>query len=325
MSEPVRIVFMGTPGFAVPTLEALVHSPHSVVAVVTTPDREAGRGLRISQSAVKDYAIRHQLKVLQPENLRSEEFIAELKSLDADIFVVVAFRKLPSEVWKLPRLGTFNLHASLLPDYRGAAPIQRAVMNGETRSGLTTFLIDEKIDTGRIILRKEMDISPDDNAGTLHDRMMLEGRELVLQSIGILSQGNIEPLDQADLTPVGRALQTAPKINKEDCILKPEMPALDVHNRIRGLSPYPGAFLQLKTADGTMRTLKVFCSALLPRADGSHEPGILSDGYRYLHIICPDGRVDCLEVQSEGKRRMSITEFLRGNAWIQSAKACSAC
>jgi methionyl-tRNA formyltransferase len=325
MDKSLRIVFMGTPGFAVPALEALINSRHQVLAVVCSPDKIAGRGLQLSMPAVKKTALEHQIRILQPEKLQSSDFIEELKSLHADVFVVVAFRKLPKEVWSIPPMGTFNLHASLLPDYRGAAPIQRAIMNGETMSGLSTFLIDEQIDTGKILLRKEIPVNPDEDAGSLHDRMMIEGSRLILQSLELLISGEAGFLDQEQLITKGQIIRSAPKIHKEDCVLDLHRNAHDLHNQVRGLSPFPGAFIMLQDSEGKTRMLKIFRSSVVSDPKDSNNEDIISDARSFLHFRCREGLLSCIEVQAEGKRRMPVAEFLRGNSWILSAKACSDC
>ncbi|TAE47038.1 MAG: methionyl-tRNA formyltransferase [Bacteroidetes bacterium] len=293
---------MGTPEFAVPSLDILVRAGHEVVAVVTAPDQPSGRGLQLRPSAVKVYAEAQGLQVLQPEKLRNPAFVARLRELQADLAVVVAFRMLPEAVWSLPRLGTFNLHASLLPDYRGAAPINRAIMNGETRSGATTFLIDKEIDTGNILLQQSIDIPPHWNAGDLHDALMDMGATLVRDTVEALGKGNLKahPQDPA------AAQHPAPKIFKEDCQLDWTQPALQVHNQVRGLSPYPAAWTLLEG-----KILKIFRSQIIEKEANTPGAALATPDHRLL-ICCSDAWLEILELQAEGKKRMPAADFLRG-------------
>ncbi len=274
---------MGTPEFAVASLRWLVEAGYNVVGVVTAPDKPAGRGLKVQQSAVKRYALEAGLPVLQPEKLRNEGFLEELKQLEPDLGIVIAFRMLPKVVWALPRLGTFNLHASLLPQYRGAAPINWAIMNGEEETGLTTFMLNEEIDKGDIVGRVEMPILTTDNAGSLHDRLMEAGGELVAETVNKIAEGRVVPLRQMDIPEEG--LKGAPKIYREDCRVDWSRPGPEVVNFIRGLSPHPGAWTEF---EGT--TLKLFDAEWWPEA----------------------GVVAVKELQPAGKRRMSAREFLNG-------------
>lgn len=283
LSRELRIVFMGTPEFAVASLRWLVEAGYNVVGVVTAPDKPAGRGLKVQQSAVKRYALEAGLPVLQPEKLRNEGFLEELKQLEPDLGIVIAFRMLPKVVWALPRLGTFNLHASLLPQYRGAAPINWAIMNGEEETGLTTFMLNEEIDKGDIVGRVEMPILTTDNAGSLHDRLMEAGGELVAETVNKIAEGRVVPLRQMDIPEEG--LKGAPKIYREDCRVDWSRPGPEVVNFIRGLSPHPGAWTEF---EGT--TLKLFDAEWWPEA----------------------GVVAVKELQPAGKRRMSAREFLNG-------------
>jgi methionyl-tRNA formyltransferase len=308
----LRIVFMGTPEFAVATLGSLLMNGFNVVGVVTAPDKPAGRGRLITKSAVKEYAEDSKLHpVMQPVNLKDPEFISQLKNLKADIFIVVAFRMLPEEVWKMPPLGTINLHASLLPDYRGAAPINHAIINGETITGVTTFLIDEKIDTGKILLKEEVHISPFENAGDLHDKLMIRGARLIIKTISNLTENSKNALPQDQLTAEKKTLKAAPKIHPADCIVDWNSDAVKIHNFVRGLSPYPCARSCFKNDSSTI-SFKIFES--LPELENhDHKPGtIISDGKKYIKVCCKDGYLTIVSLQLEGKKRMNTIEFLRG-------------
>jgi methionyl-tRNA formyltransferase len=311
-----RIVFMGTPAFAVASLSALHGKGYSIVCVVTAPDKPAGRGQKIANTPVKDYAVTHGLPLLQPERLRDSSFVSALKDLNADIFVVVAFRMLPEEVWGIPRLGTFNLHASLLPQYRGAAPVNHAIINGETRTGVTTFLIDKEIDTGKILLSRETEIFPDDNAGSLHDRLMELGAGLVVETAQGLFEGKLKPVPQK--TEPGVVIHTAPKIFPPDTVVDWKETAVRINNKIRGLSPYPGAATTIKSENKTLR-LKLLESRLNPEdypvpATGTHqESGILIVMEKSrLIVTCGSGEIEILSLQPEGRKKMTSSEFLRG-------------
>jgi methionyl-tRNA formyltransferase len=307
----LRIVFMGTPDFAVATLGAMLMNGFNVVGVVTAPDRASGRGRKINISPVKKFAEYSELPVMQPESLKDPEFIEHLKNLSADIFVVVAFRMLPEIIWKIPSLGTFNLHASLLPDYRGAAPINHAIINGETVTGLTTFLIDDKIDTGNILLREEVRIFPFENAADLHDRLMKHGALLVIKTLVGLADGELKPKPQSLFVKPGKVLNPAPKIFPDDCIINWKNDTVRIHNLIRGLSPSPCARSVFKNDSG-VHSFKIFESQPeVTRHDIS--PGeIISDGKHYLKIACTDGFINIDSLQLEGKKRMKADEFLRG-------------
>jgi methionyl-tRNA formyltransferase len=310
--KSLRIVFMGTPEFAVATLGSLLMNGHNVSGIVTAPDKPSGRGQMITKSAVKIYAEENKLQpLLQPSNLKDPEFISNLKALNADLFIVVAFRMLPQEVWKIPRLGTINLHASLLPDYRGAAPINHAIINGETITGVTTFFIDEKIDTGNILLRKEVHISPSENAGDLHDKLMKEGARLVIKTISGLAGNKLHPLPQVKLIEKDVSPKLAPKIQPGDCIINWNNDVIKIHNFVRGLSPYPTARSWFRN-DTSIISFKIFESC--PEIEEhSNEPGtIFSDGKNYLRISCKEGYLGILSLQLEGKKRMNTMEFLRG-------------
>jgi len=302
----VRIVFMGTPDFAVASLRALLVAKAPVVGVITAPDRPAGRGRKLQHSAVKALALEKGLELLQPTNLKDPEFLASLRAWKADLQVVVAFRMLPREVWQMPRLGTFNLHASLLPQYRGAAPINWAIINGETRTGATTFFIDEKIDTGTIILQEAMDILPGDNAGSLHDRLMTLGAHLVVHTCLLIVDGRANPVRQRE----SGELRAAPKLDKENCRIDWEAPLGRIHDLIRGLSPYPGAWCLLESGPRE-DTLKIFESAIEPVA---HDLplGSLHREKDTLKVAVKDGFLHILQLQLSGKRRMETKELLNG-------------
>lgn len=303
---------MGTPEFALAPLERLLEAGCRVVAVVTGPDRPAGRGKQIRFSPVKQFAMRRGLPVLQPENLKDPDFVKTLEDLEPDLQVVVAFRMLPEVVWRIPKLGTFNLHASLLPQYRGAAPIHHAIMNGEKETGVTTFLIDARIDTGNILLREKTAIGPEETAGDLHDRLMVLGAGLVLETARRLAAGEIRPRSQEDFMAGHELLKKAPKIGKADCQIRWDREAEKVYNFIRGLSPHPGAYTHLVRTTGEHILCKVFASSMESR-DHRDTPGTIhSDGKRFLKAAVADGYLQILSLQQEGKRRMGITEFLAG-------------
>lgn len=312
MSGQLRIIFMGTPDFAVHSLQALLNSSHTVVAVVTAPDRPAGRGQHLQFSPVKTEALNAGIPVLQPLNLKDSNFLEQLRSFKADLQVVVAFRMLPELVWNMPELGTFNLHASLLPQYRGAAPINHVLINGEKVTGLTTFFLAHEIDTGKIIFREEYPIFPEDNAGTLHDRLAVAGADLVRRTADAIAEGNVQGLDQSRFLKSGEILRLAPKLYKETCFINWNSSVSDIHNLIRGLSPYPAAFTRIKDQSGKTLQLKIFSSHTVQET-GKGKPGeILTDSKSFLGFRGEDGILYCDEVQMEGKKRMTITEFLRG-------------
>jgi methionyl-tRNA formyltransferase len=308
----LRIVFMGTPEFAVATLGSLLMNGINVVGVVTAPDRPSGRGRKITKSAVKVFAEFSNLPyIMQPLNLKDPEFIGTLKKLNADLFIVVAFRMLPEEVWKMPPLGTMNLHASLLPDYRGAAPINRAIINGETTTGVTTFFINDKIDTGNILLRDEVQIFPFENAGDLHNRLMILGARLVIKTLSYISEKKIQAQPQTKLINQDEPQKLAPKIHPNDCIIDWNNDPVKIHNLVRGLSPYPCARAWFKS-DSTTISFKIFESQ--PEIEKHNfEPGtIISDGKYYFRISCKNGFLNIVSLQIEGKKRISTVDFLRG-------------
>ena len=303
----MNIVFMGTPDFAVASLQAICEAGHRVVGVVTVPDRPTGRGLKVTQSPVKQYALQHQLPLLQPERLRDPQFQDALRAWSADLFVVVAFRMLPESVWSMPPLGTFNLHASLLPQYRGAAPINWALINGERETGVTTFLLDHHIDHGGILLQASTPISSDDTAETLHDRLATMGSQLVVRTIEGLAAGTLTPRPQ----PADTQLKPAPKIFKADCAIPWQLPGAKIVDFVRGLSPYPAATMQLSDPRGELHTFKVYQVSFEPDSK-SHLGEWLTDRRSYQKVGVSDGFVHILSLQPRGKRRINISEFLRG-------------
>lgn len=299
----MRLVFMGTPDFAVASLNALVEAGFNVVGVVTAADKPAGRGQKLQESAVKQYAVAKGLKVLQPLKLKDPEFIQELSALQADLQVVVAFRMLPEVVWDMPAKGTINLHASLLPQYRGAAPINHAIINGEKESGVTTFFLKHEIDTGDVIFSERVAIGEDETAGELHDQLMNVGAGLLVKTVKAIEQGNYE--EQAQIQ--SDSLKHAPKIFKENCLINWDQPAKTVYNLIRGLSPYPTAYTKLGE-----KTLKVFRAELENEMPDIEVGKFLSDGKTYLKFAAKDGYIKLTDLQYEGKKRMTVEEFLRG-------------
>lgn len=310
--EDLRIVFMGTPDFAVASLKALTDNDYHIVAVITAPDKPAGRGKKLSQPAVKKFALEHGLKVLQPPKLKNPAFLEELSALKADLQVVVAFRMLPEQVWNMPPMGTINLHASLLPQYRGAAPIHHAIINGEKETGLTTFLLQKEIDTGNILLQRKLEIGPEETVGELHDRMMVTGGQLLVETIEGLRKGEITPIDQQQLIKPGTILKPAPKIFKEDCRIEWNNDLDAVHNFIRGLSPFPCAFSELKSPKGETFHVKIF-KASRDRDTGQLHPGtLLTDGKTFIKVAVIDGFIQLHEMQLAGKKRLKTEELLRG-------------
>jgi methionyl-tRNA formyltransferase len=314
-SKDLRIVYMGTPDFAVAPLKALVEGGYNIVAVVTTPDKPSGRGLKVNESAVKKYAQEVGLSILQPVKLRDEEFVQQFRALDADLGIVIAFRMLPEIIWAAPRLGTFNLHASLLPQYRGAAPINRAIMNGEKVTGVTTFLLNPQIDEGAVLCQVKVDIEAADNVGTLHDKLMNVGVDLVLETVEKIAEGNITPIEQ-DVLAEGVELKPAPKIFKDDCHIDFAQSGEQIVNLVRGLSPYPAAWANLSES----LSAKIFDIAFQPKSVDAEVGTILSDEKRYIKVVCADGLVEIKELQLSGKKRMSAEELLRGFRNICSYK-----
>lgn len=304
--EKPKIVFFGTPEFAVCSLKRILDDGYEVAAVVTMPDKESGRGRKISQSDVKKFAVENGLRVLQPEKLKSPEFIEELRKINADLFIVIAFRMLPEVVWSMPRLGTFNLHGSLLPKYRGAAPINRAIMNGEKETGVTTFFLKHEIDTGDMIQQRKIEILDEDNAGTIHDKLMELGAEMVSQTISAITDGTLETFPQ----PEGEFIP-APKIFKEDCRIDWAQDSVYIHNLVRGLSPYPAAFSTLVLENGREMDVKIFRTALCHRNSDS-QPGQIIVENRRMFVKTADAMLEVLEIQPSGKRPMEVHDFLLG-------------
>lgn len=313
--EKLRIIFMGTPEFAVGILDTIIKDNHEVVGVVTAADKPAGRGQKIKYSAVKEYALLHDLKLLQPTNLKDETFLAELKSLDANLQVVVAFRMLPEVVWKMPRFGTFNLHASLLPNYRGAAPINWAIINGEEKTGVTTFFIDDKIDTGAMILSRETEIDADENAGQLHDRLIEIGSKAVVDTLALIGKGNVATTIQEE----SAGIKTAYKLNKDNCKIDWNKPAAEIHNLIRGLSPYPAAWCFFKDK-GEEWNVKIYGCEII-REKHSYNIGQIVAGRKELRVAVQDGFILVTNLQFPGKKRLGTAEFLNGMAFSESAIA----
>lgn len=297
---------MGTPEFAVASLDALIDSGAEIVGVVTAPDKPAGRGQKLSESAVKQYAVAHGLKVLQPEKLKNEQFLADLQALKADLQVVVAFRMLPEVVWNMPPNGTINLHASLLPQYRGAAPINWVLINGEKESGVTTFFLKHDIDTGDILFTEKVTLTGKETAGELHDRLMNKGAGLLVKTVKGIESGRYKELPQAQLVE-GAELKHAPKIFKDDCKIDWTKPVQNTYNLIRGLSPYPTAFTTLND-----KNLKVFAADFEITEPGISPGGFLTDNKTFLKFAAADGFISLTDLQLEGKKRMGIEEFLRG-------------
>lgn len=302
----MRIVFMGTPDFAVASLKAIIEAGNEVVAVVTSPDKPAGRGQKMHTSAVKQFAVDQNIPVLQPLNLKSTDFLDALRSYQADLQIVVAFRMLPEIVWNMPQFGTVNLHASLLPQYRGAAPINHAIINGELKSGVTTFLLQQEIDTGHMLFQEEVSIEETDDAEILHDKLMHTGAKLLVSTIQAISENKINPIPQNSVQPHG-VLQNAPKIFKEDCKIHWENTTDKIYNFIRGLSPYPAAFTYL---DG--KVLKIYKGEKELISHVNNPGDIVSDGKTKLKYATKDGYINLLSIQIEGKKRMAIADFLRG-------------
>jgi methionyl-tRNA formyltransferase len=313
--EKLRIVFMGTPEFAVGILDTIVKHNFEVVGVITAADKPAGRGQKIKYSAVKEYALEHNLTLLQPTNLKDENFLSELKALNANVQVVVAFRMLPEVVWRMPKYGTFNLHASLLPNYRGAAPINWAIINGETKTGVTTFFIDDKIDTGAMILSKEIEIGSNEDAGSLHDRLMELGCGTVIETLQLIEKGNVITNIQTDNPDI----KTAYKLNKENCKIDFEKSGKEIYNLIRGLSPYPSAWCYIKDGDAEWN-VKIYEASLTIE---SHKKSIGSILFskKEMKIAVKNGFINLISLQFPGKKRMNVTELLNGITFSEEAKA----
>ena len=308
--EDLKIVFLGTPDFAVESLRRIHEGGYNIVGVITMPDKPAGRGHKLLHSPVKQYAVANNLPLLQPVNLKDPQFVEELRALGANLFVVIAFRMLPEVVWSMPELGTFNLHASLLPKYRGAAPINWAVINGDTETGVTTFFLKHEIDTGDIIRQERIEIAPSDNVGDVHDRLMMLGAELTIDTIEHIIAGDLKPIPQDEILQ-GAEPTPAPKIFKDTCLIDFTQPAISVHNLVRGLSPYPAAWTTLELEDREPITIKVF-ETKVSDFNGPLTPGKFTIDGQHLYVDCKDSRVEILLLQPAGKKRMPSADFLRG-------------
>ena len=310
MASPLRIVYMGNPDFAVRPLEIMLQHNYNVVAVVTGQDKPAGRGKKINESAVKVYAKEQKLPILQPESLKDESFLQELQALNIDLIVVVAFKMLPKVVWQIPKIGTINIHASLLPQYRGAAPINWAIINGEKKTGVTSFLINEVIDTGNILLQKEVDIEDDETAGTLHDKLQESGSQLLLETLQLLENGKTQGIDQKTMFQNESDLKPAPKIFKDTCKINWNDSTENINNHIRGFSPYPGAWTQIQK-NNTISVFKIFVAHCIIE-NHTLPVGVIVNKNNSIAITTQDGFIQPIEIQIEGKRRMNIHDFLNG-------------
>lgn len=309
----LRIVFMGTPDFAVESLRILHTEGYNIVGVITMPDKPSGRGHKLQYSAVKKYALENNLPLLQPEKLKDEIFLQKLKEWNADLQIVVAFRMLPEVVWNMPRLGTFNLHASLLPQYRGAAPINWAIINGEKETGVTTFFLTHEIDTGKIILQDKIKIGKVDNAGKVHDELMKIGAELVKKTVDLLLNNKIKSVDQSQFISNEALLKPAPKIFKETCRINWNQSTEKVYNLIRGLSPYPTAWTELHIGENILQPIKIYETEIVPSMPHLAIGQIETDNKTFLHIACANGLLSIREIQFPGKKAMKIDELLRGH------------
>lgn len=309
--EDLRIVYMGTPEFAVEPLRCLVEGGYNVVGVITMPDKPAGRGHKLQFSPVKQYALDYNLPLLQPERLKDETFVEALRVWNADLQIVVAFRMLPEVVWNMPRLGTFNLHASLLPQYRGAAPINWAVINGDTETGITTFFLKHEIDTGEVIQQVRVPIAETDNVGIVHDKLMVLGGRLVTETVDAILADTVKPIPQEEMAVVGE-LRPAPKIFKETCRIDWSQPVKQIYDFIRGLSPYPAAWTELVQPDGAITVLKIFETEKIHQEHRLQPGTILTDNKTYFHVAVPQGFIGILVLQLPGKKRLKIDELLRG-------------
>ena len=310
LKSDLRIVFMGTPDFAVESLRCLVEGGYNVVGVITMPDKPAGRGHKIQYSPVKQYALEHQLPLLQPEKLKEESFIEALRAWKADLQIVVAFRMLPEIVWAMPRFGTFNLHASLLPQYRGAAPINWAVINGETKTGITTFFLKHEIDTGEVIQQVAIPIADTDDVGIVHDKLMVLGGQLVIETVDAILNGTVKSIPQEEM--ITEELHPAPKIFKETCRIDWEKPLKQIYDFVRGLSPYPAAWTELQKPDGSVEMLKVYQTAQISETHQLPSGTLRTDSKTYLHVAVEGGFIAILSLQLPGKKRLKIDELLRG-------------
>ena len=319
MNKNIDIVFMGTPEFAVASLKNLIDNNYNVKAVVTAPDRPAGRGRKIQYSDVKTYALEQQIPILQPEKLKSEDFLNSLRKLNADLFIVVAFRMLPEQVWSMPRLGTFNLHASLLPNYRGAAPINHAIINGETKTGVTTFFINKNIDTGNIILQEECDILANENVGDLHDKLMNLGSELILKTVNQISLGKLKTISQENINL--KNIHPAPKLNKEFCKINWDLSGEKIHNKIRGLSPYPAAWTMFSNDKSSI--CKIYSSKFIAENHNLKNGSLISDNKSFIKIAVSDGYIYIDNLQLAGKKRMNVKSLLNGYKFVDGIQLLS--
>jgi methionyl-tRNA formyltransferase len=308
----MRIIYMGTPEFAVEPLKLLIENKYTIVGIVTMPDKPAGRGQLLQESAVKKFALEKGLPILQPEKLKDLAFLEQLKQLNADLQIVVAFRMLPESVWNMPPLGTINLHASLLPNYRGAAPINWAVINGETETGVSTFFLQHEIDTGKIIFQEKISIDENETAGEIHDKLMNLGAQLIVKTVAAIEKGNYPQIDQAQLISENKAIKHAPKIFKDDCRINWNQTTEKIHNHIRGLSPYPAAFTNIVSPEGKTTPIKIFKSN--KEIVALHAPigSISTDSKNYIKIATLNGYLIIEELQAAGKKKMFVSEFLRG-------------
>ena len=311
----LRIVFMGTPDFATGILDSIIKNNYNIVGVITAPDKPAGRGQKIKYSSVKEYALEESLRILQPTSLKDEAFLTELRSLSANLHVVVAFRMLPEAVWKMPEFGTFNLHASLLPDYRGAAPINWAIINGEHKTGVTTFFIDDKIDTGAIILSRETNIAEEENAGQLHDRLMKLGSDTVIETLKKIEDGTAHAIVQQE----NGELKTAHKLNKDNCKIDWSKSGIEIYNLIRGLSPYPAAWCEFHDENESWN-VKIYQANFISSSHND-KPGIIITGKKELKIAIADGYMEIQSLQFPGKKKMETREFLNGMSFTANAYA----
>ncbi len=310
MNKNLKIVFMGTPDFAVESLKKIIENNFNVVGVVTSPDKPAGRGRKIQESAVKKFAVANNLKVLQPTNLKSPEFLDQLTEINPDLQIVVAFRMLPEQVWALPKLGTFNLHASLLPNYRGAAPINWALINGEKETGITTFFLDKKIDTGKIIHQEKIVIKENYNAENLHDILMHKGADLVVKTINDIIENKIKPIPQENL--INDNIKSAPKIHTADCKINWNDTAENIYNFIRGLSPYPAAWTEFITYNDKILRTKIYKTKKEIIKHNYNSGSVISDNYSFIKIAVNNGFINLLELQIAGKSKNNISDFIRG-------------
>ena len=310
----MRIIYFGTPEFAASQLDAILDAGYEVPVVITTPDKPAGRGKQMHSSEVKECALRHGLPVLQPEKLKDEAFVEQLRLYNADLFVVVAFRMLPEVIWSMPPKGTINLHASLLPQYRGAAPINHAIINGETETGLTTFILDKEIDTGAMIMQEKLAITETMTAGELHDALMNMGNDVIVKTIKMIEEGKVDAKSQDwVIAKENLTLKPAPKIFKEDCYIDWSKSGREVYNFVRGLSPYPAAHAKIKNPNGEILDLKIFKTSLASKSGGDGSVySLKTDQKTYLEVVLKDFNIKLLEIQQAGKKAMPIAEFLRG-------------